>query len=375
MERDDQAMNPARKAPWIALQLLSGIGSVTLRRLIDHFGSAEAAMGARRDDLEAIRWLSPRIREVLQKGPDPGAVDRCVTTLEALGAWVLTYLDQAYPPLLREIPDPPPVLYGLGNPAHLCGRSMAIVGSRNASSYGSMAAKKLSAALAREGFTVVSGLALGIDTAAHESALQAGGASVGVKGCGIDYPYPRQNRNLILRMAERGAVITEFPPGVLPEPKNFPIRNRIISGLSMGVIVVEAGLKSGSLISASCALEQGREVMAVPGNIFSPTSRGTHWLIKQGARLVEDLSDVIDELGIQRKNTAPETDPKTRDRATPVLSSEEKALWERLGPYPIHIDDLAHLSGLSVGQVSGLLLQMELKDLVQALPGQLYQQK
>jgi DNA processing protein len=368
-------MNPTKKAPWIALQILPGIGSVTLRRLIDHFGSAEAALQAARDDLDAIRWLSPRICEVLKKGPDPGAVERCVMTLERLGAWVLTYLDEAYPPLLKEIPDPPAVLYGLGNPAHLHGRSIAIVGSRNASPYGSMAAKKLSTALARQGFTVVSGLALGIDTAAHESALQAGGATVGVKGCGIDYLYPRQNRKLFLRMAEKGAVVTEFPPGVLPEPKNFPIRNRIISGLSMGVIVVEAGMKSGSLISASCALEQGREVMAVPGNIFSHTSRGTHWLLKQGARLVEDLSDVIDELGVQRKNTAPKTEPETRDRATPVLSSEERALFERLGPYPLHIDDLAHLSGLSVGQVSGLLLQMELKDVVQALPGQLYQQK
>lgn len=374
MERNDQPMNPARRTPWIALQLLSGIGSATLRRLIDHFGSAEVALEAGRRGLDAIRGLSPKVREALQKGPDPEAVAKCVTTLEDLGAWVLTYLDQAYPPLLKEIPDPPPVLYGLGNPAHLCSRSIAIVGSRNASSYGSIAAKKLSASLAREGFTVVSGLARGIDTAAHESALQAGGVTVGVKGCGIDYPYPRQNRKLVHKMAERGAVITEFPPGVLPEPKNFPIRNRIISGLCRGVIVVEAGLKSGSLISASCALEQGREVMAVPGNIFSHTSRGTHWLIKQGARLVEDPSDVMDELGIQRKKAVLETDTEARNQA-PVLSGEEEALLEKLGPYPIHIDDLAHQSGLSVGQVSGLLLQMELKDVVQALPGQLYQQK
>ncbi len=232
----------------------------------------------------------------------------------------------------------------------------------------------LSSELVQHGYTVVSGLALGIDTASHEAALRSGGSTIAVKGCGIDVAYPRQNTDLVRRIADHGAVITELPPGSSPEARNFPIRNRIISGLSYGVVIVEANVKSGSLITASCALEQGREVMAVPGSIYSYRSSGTHWLIKQGARLVENFTDIMEELGAEKQGHNTDLVPGV-SKERPELSPEEQNVFDKLEPYPQHIDNIANLCGQSVGQVSGLLLQMELKELIRAFPGQIYQLK
>ncbi len=360
-------------AAWIALQIMPGIGSVTLGRLIKHFGSAEGVWKARPEEFSRVAQLTSKVREALARGPDERAVRQAINVIEKMGAWAITSMDEDYPPLLNEITNPPALIYGIGDPASLKKKSVAIVGSRMASSYGLSVARELSSGLVQHGYTVVSGMAMGIDTASHEAAVKSGGTTIAVMGCGIDRPYPRQNTGLARRIADQGAVITEFPPGTPPEAQNFPIRNRIISGLSQGVVVVEASMKSGSLITASCALDQGRDLMAVPGSIYSYRSKGSHWLIKQGAQLVDSVSDIIDELGIEMHTTT-EIQPSVSKKEL-QLSPEEQRIFEKLEPYPQHIDDIAYRCGCSISDVSGLLVQMELKDLVQALPGQIYQVK
>ena len=359
---------------WIGLQLVPGIGNVTMRRLVEHFGSAKAVWEARRADFSEIVRFPAQVLDSLIKGPDEKALERSIDVLERVGAWTMTFLSKDYPSLLNEIQNPPSLLYGIGDPSFLKKKAVAIVGSRYPSSYGLDVARMLSSELVYHGFTVVSGLALGIDTASHEAALRSDGNTIAVKGCGIDVAYPRQNTNLVRRIADHGAVISELPLGSSPEAKNFPTRNRIISGISYGVVIVEANMKSGSLITASCALDQGREVMAVPGSIYSYRSSGTHWLIKQGARLVENFTDIIEELGSERQvHNTDLVSGVSKER--PELSPEEQNVFDKLEPYPQHIDNIANLCGQSVGKVSGLLLQMELKDLIQAFPGQIYQLK
>ncbi len=347
-----------------------------MRRLLECFGSPEAVWGASWAELSGLKWLRPRVRQALARGPDQAALDEVLGILESLDAWVLTFNDPLYPSLLGRIPDPPPILYGIGNPEVLKGDLVAIVGSRQCSTYGIKAAKELARGLASHGIGVVSGLAIGVDTAAHQGALSGKGVTVAVKGCGIDIQYPKRNISLAAQIARTGAVISEFPPGIEPEPGLFPLRNRIISGLSLGVIVVEASLKSGSLITASYALDQGRDVMAVPGSIFSYKSAGTHYLIKMGARLVEGVRDVMDELGLgefQSSGWASQEEGPTGgfDCALP----DEKLVLQKLEPYPMHIDEIANVCGLPVSRLSGVLLQLELKDLIMSLPGQMYQLK
>ncbi|MGB9712396.1 MAG: DNA-processing protein DprA [Dissulfurimicrobium sp.] len=352
---------------------MPGIGSITLRRLVDHFGSPEAVLKAQTSELDATGWLSIRLKNAILAGPDWRLHKRCMETIEGLGVWTITYRDKEYPKPLGQIPDPPAILYGLGDRNVLNGKAVAVIGSRKASAYGIKAASEIASGLAEKGITVVSGLAPGIDFAAHEATLKSGGVTIAVKGCGIDVPYPRHDKAFIKRITSSGAIITEFPPGTAPEPKNFPIRNRIISGLCLAVVVIEAGLKSGSLITASCALEQGREVMAVPGSIYSNGSTGSHWLIKQGARLVENATDILDGFCIFQTGHA---EPDVPNRPNIMsLGPEERLLYNMLDAYPVHIDEIVHSSGLPVAQVNGILLQMELKDLIQVLPGQMYQKK
>ncbi|MCD4754280.1 MAG: DNA-processing protein DprA [Deltaproteobacteria bacterium] len=359
---------------WIGLQLVPGVGNITLRRLVEHFGSAKAVWEAGPADFSEIVRLPAQVRDALAKGPDEKALERSISILERVGAWTMTFLSKDYPSLLNEIQNPPALLHGIGDPSSLKKRAVAVVGSRYPSSYGLDVARMLSSELVQHGYTVVSGLALGVDTASHDAAIRSGGSTIAVKGCGIDVAYPRQNTGLVRRIADHGAVITELPPGSSPEARNFPIRNRIISGLSYGVVIVEANMKSGSLITASCALDQGREVMAVPGSIYSYRSSGTHWLIKQGARLVENFTDIMEELGAEKQGPNTDLVPGV-SKERPDLAPEEQNVFDKLEPYPQHIDNIANLCGRSVGQVSGLLLQMELKDLIQALPGQIYQLK
>jgi len=246
--------------------------------------------------------------------------------------------------------------------------AVAVVGSRKPSPYGLLVAEKLAKDLAALGITVVSGMARGIDTAGHKGALAGGGRTVAVLGCGPDVVYPRENKKLVDRIVENGAVISEYPLGTLPEPWHFPARNRIISGLSLGTVVVEAAEKSGALITADFALEQGRDVMAVPGNVVSPLSRGPHRLIRQGARLVEGAGDIIDEMGLERLFPVPEESSGGKYK----MSAEEEALYRLLSLDPVPLDELIDRTGLPPQKVMAALMYLEIKGLTRQMPGKLY---
>jgi DNA processing protein len=278
-----------------------------------------------------------------------------------------------YPPLLREIPDPPPFLYASGDIAR-CERPVAVVGSRNSTAYGVTMAQQLGSDLASLGFTVVSGMAIGIDAAAHEGALSSRGRTVAVLGSGLANVYPPQHVRLFERISASGAVLSEFPLKADPEAHHFPIRNRVISGMSLGTVVVEASKNSGSLITARLAAEQNREVFAVPGSIQSFKSMGTHNLIKQGAKLVENAQDIVSELGHFLADSPPDGG---RQRLQPVekrysLTEEEKNVYRALGPYPLHIDELVRKLAMGAGKLSGILLQLELKGIVTQQAGKLF---
>lgn len=283
------------------------------------------------------------------------------------GAEIITFADPDYPRLLRHIHDPPPVLYVYGT-LQADFFPLAVVGSRNATPYGRRVTERLSGDLAELGFTVVSGMAAGIDTAAHRGTIAKGGRTVAVLGCGLDTIYPAQNKRLFHRIAERGAVITEFPFKTRPEPHHFPIRNRIISGMSLGTVIVEASQRSGSLITARLAAEQGREVFAVPGSVTSFKSMGTHYLIKQGAKLVEHANDILDELGPIQVEPGDSKPKETHVQ----LSLEEETVLRELSPYPMHIDRLIRRLPFPPARVAGLLIQLELKGLVMQSPGKLF---
>ncbi|HZC67388.1 MAG TPA: DNA-processing protein DprA [Nitrospirales bacterium] len=283
--------------------------------------------------------------------------------------------DERYPELLRAIHDPPAVLYCDGMPELGDRQAVAIVGSRQATPYGLRVTDALAGELSGLGFTIVSGLARGIDAAAHRAALEAGGRTIAVLGCGLDVVYPPEHASLLNEIAGQGAVLTEFAPGTPPLARHFPQRNRIISGLALGVVVVEAAEDSGSLITARLALEQGREVFAVPGSIDAPTSRGPHGLLKQGAKLVETVDDIIEELLPQIERT--EGTVKTSRRVSPApdlpnLSPEERVMLELMSREPRHLDDLTERSLLPAAEVARILLSLELKALVKQLPGQRY---
>jgi len=265
---------------WIGLQFVPGIGNATIRKLVDEFGSAEEIWRLPQAIVKKIPWLREDSKNGLLKGPDLEKIHAATEIINRIGGWIAHYKDEDFPPLLSQTHSPPSILYGIGKKSILRkDRNIAIIGSRKASSYGLSVARNISSGLAKNKVVITSGLALGIDTSAHRAAVDAGGETIGVLGCGIDIDYPRRNYRLKNEIAQKGAVITEFPPGTKPEPQNFPIRNRIISGLAKGIVIVEAGKKSGSLITASCGLDQGREVMAVPGSIYSFNSQGTHGLV------------------------------------------------------------------------------------------------
>ena len=287
---------------------------------------------------------------------------------------LIALADDGYPAWLRAIPDPPAVLYCDGRIEPRDRQAVAIVGARKATPYGLQATETLARELSGAGFTIVSGLARGIDAAAHRAALEAGGRTIAVLGCGLDVNYPPEHGRLREEIAASGAVLTEFPAGTQPKPSHFPQRNRIISGLSLGVVVVEAAEDSGSLITARLALEQGREVFAVPGSIDAPLSRGPHGLLKQGAKLVETVDDVIEELLPQLDTAvAPKRRPGFSKAAeVPNLSPEERLLLEQMTRDPLHLDDLTERSGLTPAGVAGILLGLELKGVVRQLPGQRY---
>ncbi len=290
-----------------------------------------------------------------------------IDRLEAFGGAMLTFEDTLYPELLKQIHDPPPVLYTLGNQDLLSSQSIAVVGSRAATSYGKRIARDLSHKLAAHKITVVSGLALGIDTEAHRGALQAGGDTISVLGCGLDVIYPRQNDKLYHEIAEKGVIVTEYPLGTTPEGFRFPARNRIITGLSYGVVVVEAARKSGSLITAQLAFDGGREVFAVPGQVDSYKSEGTHWLLKQGAKLVQSEADVLEEFSGSGLSFTGQVVHDSRE--TLHVDTTGKLLLDILETYPIARDEILHKSGLDIADFSESLLLLELEGLIEILPG------
>jgi DNA processing protein len=358
---------------WIALRNTPGIGPLLGRRLVERFGDPEAVFRARPEQWRAIERIGPAAAEGLAHGPDLAAARKEVEAADAIGARLVPVTDPAYPENLRRIHDAPLVLSVLGTLEPADAKAAAVIGSRGASAYGLRMATYMASELARAGLVIVSGLAQGIDAAAHRGALTARGRTFAVLGCGIDRVYPEANARLRDDVAASGAVISEFPIGTPPSPENFPRRNRLISGLSLGVVVVEADRKSGSLITARCALDQGREVFAVPGNADSPRSRGCHWLIKQGAKLADSPADVLEEI-------APQFRPRTEGGARPVaptgLGDEERrvlALCE--AAEQVHADEIAAASGLPVSRLAGILLTLELQNLLEPLPGKWFRRK
>lgn len=366
--------------PWFFLKSVPGIGNLLYRRLLERFSHPAKVLSASAQSLMAVRGMSPKLANAVlrHKIPDYALADMAAAKKSNFG--IITFDDSDYPPLLRHIPDPPPFLYVYGK---LPGgaKNVAVVGSRSATFYGLDITFKICRDLAEAGVTVVSGMALGIDTRAHQGALAGSGKTVAVLGCGLGTVYPRQNTELFHQIAENGAVISEFPIAAGPEARHFPVRNRIISGICVGTLVVEATQKSGSLITANLALEQGRGVLAVPGSVESFKSTGTHKLIKQGAGLVENAIDVLDHLSgswqEQPVSSATAQATGVTDKPEPVaedLTEQEQIVADALGPYPVHIDVLAQRLSFQAGELSAILLQLELKGLVRQEPGKLFSQ-
>ncbi len=351
---------------WFALKALPHVGNVTFRRLLDRFGSPENVFTASPKELASVRGIHPEAIACVGSHDCMAAAEAECRAVRRACIKIVTFLSPEYPKALLGIPDHPPYL-SLKGALNGEDSAIAIVGSRRASSYGLNTAEKFAHELSAHHVTIVSGMARGIDTAAHRGALKAGGRTIGVLGCGIDMIYPAENRLLFTEIAERGALISEFPMGTEPRPENFPRRNRIISGISRGVLVVEAAENSGSLITAQYALDQGREVFAVPGNISHSNSRGTNRLIKQGAKLVERVEDILEELP---RGQAAEG-ARTPDMMI-ALSPLEAGIYTLVATNPLHIDDIIAKSALTVGEVSAILLRLELNGMITQLPGKYF---
>jgi DNA processing protein len=358
---------------WLALSLTPGVGSIFIKRLLDRFQTPEAVFRAPMKELLEIEGLGEKVAREIQRGPLEKVVEKELVLLKEAGGKMITLRDEDYPMRLKDIYDPPALLYVRGELRREDELAIAIVGSRKTSPYGRWITEKIGQDLARHGVTVVSGMARGIDSVAHMGALQGGGRTIAVLGCGVDVIYPSENRNLFHQIIEHGAVLSEFPMGSPPEGGHFPKRNRIISGLSIGVVIVQASAESGSLITAGYALEQGREVFAVPGNVGAEGSRGTNQLIKEGAKLVESTEDILEEILPQWKREK-EILPKA-ETPVPDLSEEEMLLYRLLGESPLHIDAIIRESQLDPGRVSSLLLNLELKGLISQWPGKCFSKK
>lgn len=360
-------------ASWLALHRIPGVGPATFQRLLTQFRSPEAVFA----NVAQATGISPRTRAALL-APDWSQVAADVDWFAEPDRYVVTLQDPRYPILLKELPEPPSILFLQGNPDLLSHWQLAIVGSRNPSASGRETAFEFARYLAGNGIAITSGLALGIDAAAHQGALAAAGPTIAVVGTGLDVVYPARHRELTQEIAQTGLLVSEFPLGVTPRPENFPRRNRILSGLSLGTLVVEAALRSGSLITARMAMEQGREVFAIPGSIHNPLVRGCHRLIREGAKLVETAEDIVEELGalagvlledVSREVT---TTTATGAAQTERLGEDYEALMVHLGFDPIAIDLLVEKSGLTAEAVSSMLLLLELQGRVESLVGGRY---
>jgi DNA processing protein len=348
---------------WVAFNMTAGVGPAKFQALLDHFGSLEKAWRAQPAELLAV-GLDQRTSASVQKARQSLDLPSIWQRLEKLAVTVLTWQDDGYPKRLKEVYPCPPVLYVRGDISLADDWGVAIVGTRDATHYGKAVARDLANTLVHAGVTVVSGLAQGIDTVAHQAAIEGGGRTIGVLGCGIDIIYPSSNQKLADQMiAGYGAIVSEYGLGVRPDAKNFPPRNRIISGLSLATVVVEADLQSGALITAQFAAEQGREVMAVPGSIYSPRSAGPNRLIYEGARPVLSADDILEELNLRLV-----TEHQTARQELPT-NPEEKLLLDTLSAEPLHVDEISVLTAMPIASVSSTLAMLELKGMVKQVGG------
>jgi DNA processing protein len=354
---------------WLALSFVPGIGAIHYRQLLNRFKTPERVFSASHSELCEVEGIGASHAMAIKGFHDDERVKRELRMIESHGVTVLTLNDPRYPENLIRIPNAPPLIYVKGEIIPEDRMAIAIVGSRMASQYGRTVTFRLARDLAQQGITIVSGMARGIDSFAHQGALSAKGRTIAVLGCGVDVIYPSSNRGLYQEIVSKGAVISELPMGSEPDAGNFPKRNRLISGISLGVAVVEAGQKSGSLITARHALDQNREVFAVPGNINSPKSRGTHFLIKQGAKLVESAMDILEDIAPQIAREMGWGKPQIQPKEISGLDEDERALLEIIEFNPIHIDQIISMTSLSPAKVSSLLLNLELKGIVNQLPG------
>lgn len=365
---------------WLKLIRADGLGPTLFKRLREYFGNIERILDASISELMKIEGIGAKTAESIARTRHAFDASRELKLADKHGVWVIHLDDERFPPALKAIYDPPPVVYVKGTLERSDSLAMAIVGSRRSSHYGTEQANRFSHLLASAGFTIVSGLARGIDSAAHRGAIAAKGRTIAVQGCGLANVFPPENKKLFEQIAENGAVISELPLTYEPLSENFPGRNRIIAGLSMGVLVVEATYRSGALISAQAALENNREVMAVPGRIDTPSSAGCHKLIKQGARLVDSIDEIMDTLGhvgqgLQEHVTeaaavAERSAQKTLfDISRLNLTPQETELLDHLNSVPVHVEDLIAETSLSAGQVNAAVISLQLKGLVKQLPG------
>jgi DNA processing protein len=350
---------------WVGFNIVPSIGPAKVRALLDRFGDLETAWHAEVSALRAA-GLDRRALDNLVRMRSTLDLDAKVDEIEQLGLTTLTWEDPDYPSLLREIYAPPPLIYVRGELRADDEWAVGVVGTRRATAYGRHMARTLGGDLARNGVTVVSGLARGIDGESHRAALEAGGRTIAVMGCGLDRVYPPEHRNLAHQIAENGALISDYPVGTRPEARNFPPRNRLISGLSLGVLVVEAGARSGALITVDFALDQGREVFAVPGNVMSRSSAGTNRLIQNGAKMVLRLEDILEELNLTM------IAQHTEVRAAVPADETEAQLLALVTDDPTHVDEICRESELPIQQVSSTLAMMELKGMVRQVGGMNY---
>ena len=365
---------------WLKLIRAEGIGPTLFGRLLEYFGDVERILGASVSELTKVEGIGHKTAEMIARSRNAFDADKELALADKVGVWVIHLQDERYPPALKAIYDPPPVLYIKGTLQRSDSLAMAIVGSRRCTHYGTEQANRFSHLLASAGFTIVSGLARGIDTAAHRGALASAGRTIAVQGCGLSNVFPPENKTLFDQIVENGAVISELPLGYEPLAENFPGRNRIIAGLSMGVLVVEATDRSGALISAQAALENNREVMAVPGRIDSPASAGCHKLLKQGARLVDSIEEIMDALGyvgdgLKDHASAAVTDAQAKAQRTLFdvselnLSPQEAGILNHLNSEPVQVEDLIQMTQLPAGKIHAAVISLQLKGLIRQLPG------
>jgi DNA processing protein len=368
---------------WLKLIRANGVGPTTFTRLLESFGCPDRILGASVSELAKTNGIGFKTAERIVATRNTFDTTAELEKAHKLGVWIIHLQDNRYPPVLKQIYDPPPVLYIKGSLTKQDNLAISIVGSRQCSLYGQEQSSRFAHFLSSAGLTICSGMARGIDTAAHQGALSAGGRTIAVQGCGLGHIFPPENKRLFELITQSGACISELPLDFEPLPVNFPVRNRIIAGLSLGTIVVEAGLKSGALLTANAAMEYNREVMAVPGKIDSPLSKGSHQLIKQGAKLIESVEDIMEALGYYGEQLTEYVSAAAQkameiierplfDIDNSNLSNDEKKIYNCLDKEPSHIEQIIAEADLTPGHVNAGLISLRLKGLIKQLPGSLF---